>query len=149
MDSLDSFDTERLHAERLRQEHFDFIHRMNQDERVMTHLGGPRSHEQTSDYMTHNLAHWVEYGYGIWVLKERASGSYVGRGGLRNILLEGKDEVEVAYGLLPEFWGRGLATEFVKTIVRIGFSKIDLSRLACVTQRENRASIRVLTIPDE
>ena len=42
------------------------------------------------------------------------------------------DEVEVAYGLLPEFWNMGLATEFVEAVVRIEFSEIGLSRLACI-----------------
>ncbi len=148
MNSLDSFDTERLRMERLRQEHREFIHRMHQDERVMAHLGGPRSPEQTSDYVEQNLTHWEQYGYGIWILRERATGCPVGRGGLRHLVLGEKDEVEVAYGLMPEFWNKGLATEFVKAVVRIAFSKIGLSSLACVTQRENMASLRVLKKTD-
>jgi RimJ/RimL family protein N-acetyltransferase len=148
MDNLVNFDTKRLRAERLREEHFEFIHRMHQDERVMAHLGGPRSPEQTSEYMAHNLAHWARHGYGIWVLWERATGFFAGRGGLRNVVLGGKDEVEVAYGLMPEFWNKGLATEFVKAVVRIGFSQEGLSSLACVTQRDNTASLRVLKKTD-
>ena len=148
MNHLDSFDTERLRAERLRGDHFELIHRMHQDERVMAHLGGPRSPEQTSDYIKQNLAHWAVHGYGIWILRERASGVFVGRGGLRNAVLGGKDEVEVAYGLMPEFWNQGLATEFVGAVVRIGFSDIGLSSLACVTQPENKASLRVLKKTD-
>jgi RimJ/RimL family protein N-acetyltransferase len=98
--------------------------------------------------MEQNLIHWVEYGYGIWILRERATGYLVGRGGLRNLVLEGKNEVEVAYGLMPEFWNQGLATEFVRGVVRIGFSDIGLSSLACVTQRENKPSLRVLKKTD-
>jgi diamine N-acetyltransferase len=148
MDSLVSFDTKRLRAERLREDHFEFIHRMHRDGQVMAHLGGPRSHDQTSEYMRHNLAHWAQHGYGIWVLQERATGLLAGRGGLRNVVLAGKDEVEVAYGLMPEFWNKGLATEFVKAVVRIGFSQLRLSSLACVTQRDNTASLRVLKKTD-
>jgi len=148
MNRLDSFDTQRLRAERLQEDHFELIHKMNRDERVMTHLGGPRSPEQTSEYMKQNLAHWEQYGYGIWVLRERATGCFVGRGGLRDLVLEGKNEVEVAYGLLPEFWNKGLATELVKAVVRIAFSKIGLLSLACVTQQENTASLRVLKKTD-
>jgi RimJ/RimL family protein N-acetyltransferase len=148
MDNLVSFDTQRLRAERLLEDHFDLIHRMHQDERVMAHLGGLRTREQTSEYMAHNLAHWAEHGYGIWILRERATGLFTGRGGLRNVTLEGKDEVEVAYGLMPEFWNKGLATEFVRAVVRIGFSQIGLCSLACVTQRDNIASVHVLKKTD-
>lgn len=148
MKGLDSFETKRLRAERLQQDHFEFIHQMNLDERIMAHLGGPRSLEQTSEYMRHNLAHWEQYGYGIWILRQRATGQLTGRGGLRNTVLAGKDEVEVAYGLLPEFWNMGLATEFVEAVVRIGFSEIGLSNLTCTTQQGNIASRRVLEKTD-
>ena len=58
------------------------------------------------------------------------------------------DEVEVAYGLLPEFRNLGLATEFVEAVVRIGFSEIGLLRPACITQQGNTASKRVLEKTD-
>ncbi|MBN1805366.1 MAG: GNAT family N-acetyltransferase [Sedimentisphaerales bacterium] len=144
MKNLDRFDTKRLRAERLRQEHFEFINRMNRDKRIMAHLGGLRSLPQTKEYMERNLDHWQRYGYGIWVLRLRETGLLAGRGGLRNTVLAGKDEVEIAYGLIPEFWNMGLAAEFVETVVQIGFSEIGLSNLACITQPGNMASKRVL-----
>ena len=148
MNRLDSFDTQRLRAERLQEDHFELIHQMNRDERVMAHLGGLRSPEQTSEYMKQNLAHWAEYGYGIWILRERATGNFVGRGGLRHLVLGEKNEVEVAYGLMPEFWTKGLATEFVRAVVRIGFSQAGLLSLVCVTRRDHTASLRVLKKAD-
>jgi len=144
MNNLDSFNTERISAERLQQEHIDFIHQMNQDRQVMAYLGGIRSREQTADYMDKNLSHWDKYGYGIWVLRENSSGSLIGRGGLRNAVLGGKDDVEVAYGLLPEFWNKGFATEFTGAVVRMGLSDIGLSGIACVIHPDNLASQRVL-----
>ena len=62
MNDFSSFDTRRLCAERLQHDHLDFIHQMHRDERIMAHLGGLRSPEQTSEYMKHNLAHWERYG---------------------------------------------------------------------------------------
>lgn len=144
MNSLDNFNTERISAERLQQDHIEFIYQMNQDEQVMAYLGGIRSREQTADYMEQNLSHWKKYGYGIWVLRENSTGDLIGRGGLRNAVLGGKDEVEVAYGFLSEFWSKGFATEFVRSIVRIGLSEIGLSGMASVTHPDNLASQRVL-----
>jgi RimJ/RimL family protein N-acetyltransferase len=68
----------------------------------------------------------------------------IGRGGLRNNIFVEKNEVEIAYGLMPEFWNKGLATEFVEAVVRIGFTEIGLSTLVCTTQPDNMASKRVL-----
>jgi len=52
--------------------------------------------------------------------------------------------VEVAYGLLLEFWNKGLATEFVEAVVGIGLSELKLSGLVCVTKPDNLASRRVM-----
>jgi ribosomal-protein-alanine N-acetyltransferase len=98
--------------------------------------------------MKHNLARWQQYGYGIWILRQRETGVFTGRGGLRNEVLAGKDEVEIAYGLMPGFWNMGLATEFVEAIVQMGFSEIGLSSPACTTQQDNVASRRVLEKTD-
>ena len=144
MSELDYFNTERLLAERLQEGHLEFIHQMHQNERVMKYLGGKRSPEQTADYMKLNLSHWKKYGYGIWVIRENASEDFIGRGGLRNTVFDGKDEVEVAYGFLPEFWNKGLATEFTKEVMRIGFSEIGLSNLVSITHHNNMASHAVL-----
>ncbi|MBN2182803.1 MAG: GNAT family N-acetyltransferase [Sedimentisphaerales bacterium] len=144
MSSLESFSTGRLLAERLQQKHTEFIYQMHQEQRVMDYLGGIRSREQTQDYMEQNLSHWDRFGYGIWVLRENSTGDLIGRGGLRNAVLGGRDEVEVAYGLLPEFWNRGFATEFAEAVVRIGLSDLGLSDMACVTHPDNFASQRVL-----
>lgn len=144
MKSLDRFNTERLSAERLQENHLEFIYQMHQNEQVMAYLGGIRSREQTEDYMEQNLSHWRKFGYGIWVLRENATGDLIGRGGLRNAVLGGNDEVEIAYGFLPEFWNRGFATEFARQVLQKGLSEIGLSYLACVTHPDNLASRRVI-----
>ena len=123
MKNLDRFNTKMLRAERLQQEHFEFIHKMNRNEQIMAHLGGLRSLQQTSEYMKKNLAHWEQYGYGIWILRQRTTEILIGRGGLRNNVL---------------------ATEFVEAVVRIGFTEIGLSTLVCTTQLDNISSKRVL-----
>jgi ribosomal-protein-alanine N-acetyltransferase len=144
MVNLDNFRTQRLTAERLRLEHFELIFQMHQDEEIMAYLGGKRSRRQTKNYMAFALDHWDKYGYGIWILREIATGDFVGRGGLRNSELGGKPEVEIAYGLMPQFWNKGLATELVQSLLEIGQSDLGSTRLACVTHPDNIASQRVL-----
>ena len=110
----------------------------------MARLGGRRSRRQTEDYMEHNLSHWQAYKFGIWILRESETGNFIGRGGLRNATLDGCPEVEVAYGLLPEFWNRGLATEFTRRVVEIGSAGLGLPELVSITLPSNLASRRVL-----
>ena len=144
VESLDNISTKRLTGERLRRDHFEFIHSMHQDEAVMAYLGGKRSHEETSTYFALNLTHWTDHGYGIWVLKKNDSGFLVGRGGLRNTVFAGNKEVEIAYGLLPSFWNRGFASEFAHCLANIGFRKLRVTSLVSITSLKNIASRRVL-----
>jgi RimJ/RimL family protein N-acetyltransferase len=110
----------------------------------MVHMGGVRSNRVTADYFEHNLSHWAEHGYGIWVLRDRATKCFVGRGGLRHAVLTGRADVELAYGLMPQFWGRGLATEFACAAVRIGLTDLGLKSVVGITVPDNLASCRVM-----
>ena len=68
---------------------------------------------------------------------------FIGRCGLLPWTIDLRPEVEVAYLLARAYWGQGLATEAATALVRYGFEELHLSRLICLIDRENRASIRV------
>lgn len=51
---------------------------------------------------------------------------------------------EVGYMILPEYWGKGLSTEAVKTVVGYGFNGIKLHSLEAIINPDNVASQRVL-----
>ena len=141
---LESFSTSRLLAERLRPAHRADLRRMDQDERFMAHLGGVRDEAGTERYLNWNLAHWLEHGFGLWMLRERETGVMIGRAVLRHLEVEGVDEVETGYGFLPEFWGRGLATEITRSCLGIGHDQLGLASIVAVTVPANTASQRVL-----
>jgi ribosomal-protein-alanine N-acetyltransferase len=78
------------------------------------------------------------------ILTASASATLAGRGGLRKTAFAGNKEVEIAYGLLPGFWNRGLASEFACCLVSIGFGKLRVTSLVSITLPGNIASRRVL-----
>ncbi len=90
------------------------------------------------------MDHWQQHGFGLWVMRDPESGAYIGRGGLRIYPVDGQDEVEVGYALMPAFWGRGLATELARESVRIGFEVLGRADLISFTLPTNRASRRVM-----
>lgn len=121
----------------------DFV-RMYRDPRVTATLGGVRSEEQTRELLGRDLSHWEQHGFGRWVMRELGSGCFVGRGGLRRWTVDGRDEVELGYGLLFEYWGRGLATELALASVAFGFQSLQLTELICFALPTNAASRRVM-----
>jgi len=138
-----SFSTARLRAERLRPEHFDAIRAMESDAQYMALLGGIRTESQTREYLTRNLKHWDQYNHGLWMLRD-LEGEIAGRCVLRHLDVEGTDEVELGYGLHTRYWGRGLATEVAKELLRLGRTKLARETLVAVTRPENLGSQRVL-----
>ena len=141
---LDAFATPRLRAERVTPAHWLDLRRMDENERFMALLGGTRDTAGTVVYLEMNVKHWAEHGFGMWMLREAASSAIIGRAILRHLDVEGVDEVEVGYGFVPEYWGRGLATEITETCIRIGFERLGRRSLVAITTAPNLASQRVL-----
>lgn len=110
---------------------------------VMASLGGVRSGDETRDFLATNLAHWDRWGYGLWILRDQA-GAFVGRAGLRHVALDGMDEVELAYALMPEFSGQGLGTEIGQALLGLGLRHFQLTRIIALTLTTNRASERIM-----
>ena len=141
---IDSFLTERLVATRLHDTDLGDLYRMHQDGDVMATLGGVRSEERTREFLRTNLSHWDQHGFGLWLFRAASARSFVGRGGLRHVYIGGHDEVELAYAVMPEFWGRGLATEMARALVKLGFEQVGLGQLVTYTLTTNQASRRVM-----
>jgi RimJ/RimL family protein N-acetyltransferase len=142
--SLDEIHTPRLRLTRLRESDLADLCCMYRNPRVMATLGGIRSEDETRSHLQQHLAHWDQHGFGRWAAREPATGRFIGRGGLLRLALGGREEVEVGYGLLPEFWGQGLATELAAASVRAGFEVLGLPELVSMTLPNNAASRRVM-----
>jgi ribosomal-protein-alanine N-acetyltransferase len=147
MQSIETFHTNRLTAERLQAKHFEDLCRMHGDPEVMVTLtahGGTISDDETRQILQNNLGHWDRYGFGLWVFRDQQTNQFVGRSGLRNTYVGGNYEIELAYALMSEYWGKGLATEMGKAVLKIGFEQLALAEVVCFTLTTNRASQRVM-----
>jgi [ribosomal protein S5]-alanine N-acetyltransferase len=51
---------------------------------------------------------------------------------------------EIGYDLRRDHWGRGLATDAVRVILRFGFARLDLHRIEAQTIADNHGSVRLL-----
>jgi ribosomal-protein-alanine N-acetyltransferase len=144
LNRIDSFATPRLRAERVTAAHWLDLRRMDEDEQFMALLGGVRDSAGTIAYLEMNVKHWADHGFGMWMLRDAATSAIIGRAILRHLDVEGVDEVEVGYGFVPAYWGRGLATEVAQACIRMGFDHFGLASLVAITTPVNLASQRVM-----
>ena len=66
---------------------------------------------QAKDWIDRQLWRYTNNKFGHHALIEKTSGKFVGQCGLLLQEVDGQEEIEVGYSLLPEFWGKGYATE--------------------------------------
>jgi len=141
---IETFETERLTAERLRADHVGELEVMHTDPRVMATLSGTRTSEQTRQFLRDSLEHWEKHGYGLWVFRDKVNGRFVGRGGIRQVHVGDEDAVELAYALMAEYWRRGLGTEMAEALLNVAFDDLGLEELICFTMQTNLGSQRVM-----
>ncbi|MDP8927084.1 MAG: GNAT family N-acetyltransferase [Actinomycetota bacterium] len=87
---------------------------------------------------------WTSGGFDKWAAFRRSDRSFVGRGGLSRVELDGEPVVEAGWSLLPEHWGKGYATEIGREALRFGFEDLGLSQIMSFTHPENAPSIAVM-----
>lgn len=141
---MDSFQTARLRAERLRPLHLPDLLEMHADARQMATLGGVRDAVWTMAYLERNLAHWESHGFGLWILRRLDGGPVIGRGLLRHLDVEGASEVEIGYSFHPAHWGCGYATEIAQACLTVGRETYGFTTMVALTLPTNTASRHVL-----
>ena len=147
METLDTFRTRRLTAERLRPDDLENLRVLHGDPKVMATLSAdgavaPEGH--TRQVLRRGLEHWNHHGYSTWIFHKQAAGPFVGYCGLWNSNVGGNDEVELAYAVASEHWGRGYATEMAEAVLEVGFGTLGLDGVVSFTLPTNTASRRVM-----
>jgi [ribosomal protein S5]-alanine N-acetyltransferase len=146
---LDRIETERLVASRPLARDAEELHPVVADPRVADwlwpgDLGGPRTLAQTRSLLVHDMDHWKRHGFGPWLVRDRETREVIGRVGLERTKVGGADEVEVAWLVAPEHWGRGLATELARVAVAVAFTHLELPSVVAFTLTHNAASRAVM-----
>lgn len=88
------------------------------------------------------IDHWVQHGFGPWVIIHKADQVLIGHCGLK--YWPDAPDVEVLYALNRRYWGQGLATEAARASLRYGFETLQLDRIIAGVLPTNQASRRVL-----
>jgi ribosomal-protein-alanine N-acetyltransferase len=140
-------ETERISLRRLLPADLAPLFALYRDPQLRQHFPeGTLSYEETREELEWFLGgHPARPELGLWATIYRPTGAFIGRCGLLPWVIDGRPEVEVAYLLDKAYWGQGLASEAGRAIVRYGFETLGLTRLVCMIDPANQASIAVAT----
>lgn len=117
------------------------------DPQVTRHIGGPRDGAMVCDFFRGYAADpggvSQQEGERWWSLVELTSGHFVGLCCLLEKEVQGQTEVEIGYFLLPDYWGRGYATEAATRVVEHAWGEPHLDSLVALVDPDNPSSAAV------
>lgn len=99
--------------------------------------------ENAGEWIEWQLKRYKEGRYGHHALVNKDTGEFIGQCGLLTQTVEDKEEIEIGYHILPEFWGKGYATEVVNFFRDFGFEHEKLNKIISVIDIRNIASQKV------
>lgn len=88
-----------------------------------------------------DINHFIEKGYGAFLVFEIESNEFIGRAGFGDIQ---NDEIEVGYVVLDKYRGKGYATEMLKALLSWAKAHIKKNRILSITAVDHSASEKVM-----
>jgi ribosomal-protein-alanine N-acetyltransferase len=105
---------------------------------------GVQTREGTASQLAEFVGLWKDSGFGLYAVFEKGTDTFIGECGFRPYAPDQPDLIEISYGLRPQFWGGGIATEIATAMIDAGFSVLLGDTLIAHAQAQNAASLRVL-----
>jgi RimJ/RimL family protein N-acetyltransferase len=120
--------------------------RMNADARVMEYMPALLTPAESDALIARIEAHFQRHGFGLYAVEIRESGEFAGFVGLMVPAFEAAFTpcVEIGWRLSADQWGRGLATEAAREVVRHAFEDLRLGSLVSFTVPANMRSRRIM-----
>ena len=141
---LPAIETTRLTLRPWSLDDIDAMHRVWTDPQVRRFLWDDEviSRQRAATTVESAVATASQTGIGFWCVLLKPNNPLAGFCGFR--LIEGTADFELLYGLLPEFWGRGLASEACYAALDYAFKNGGLTRVYARADTPNQASVRVM-----
>lgn len=137
-------ETKRLYLRTMEETDIDALSEMYANPEVMRFIGTGVTF--TRSQSENSIKMWKDYekahGYTNWAVIRKEDGAFIGKCGLSE--LPDKKDVEISYVLDAPYWGMGYATEISGEVLKLGFEKFGLKRIAALVYPQNSPSIKVI-----
>jgi RimJ/RimL family protein N-acetyltransferase len=132
--------TDRLRLEPIGPEHAEDLWRLHQDPAMAEWHGGTWTLDQARQRAAGVADAWRTDGVHKWMAYDRRTGELVGRGGLSQWRLEGRDWLEIGWTVRSALWGRGYATEIGRAGLAFASDELGAAEVVAFTEPHNRRS---------
>lgn len=98
---------------------------------------------QSKDWIERQLWRYENNKFGHHALINKQTNQFIGQCGLLTQEIDGKNEIEIGYHILPEFWSMGYATEAAQKFRDYAFENHLCNSLISIIDIRNKASQKV------
>lgn len=142
-------ETERLILRKLEEADAERMFLMDSRPEVMKYIGIPPLTDirETENIITIIRQQYEDHDVGRLAVIEKESGLLIGWSGLKFLTQEVngyKNVYDLGYRFLPEYWGKGYASESAKASLDFGFNGLKIDTIYAHAHSENHASNHVL-----
>lgn len=138
-------ETERLTICQLTTEDAPFVLTLLNTPTWIQYIGdrGIRNIEEASNYLLNGpIASYKRYGFGLYLIKLKDSGTPVGMSGL--IRRDGLEHADIGFALHPDHMKKGYAFECADAIMKYAREVLQLPVILAITTEDNTYSIALL-----
>lgn len=136
-------ETERLLHKKFTMDDLARLVEIRSDPEVMRFIGGKKM--QNPAALEKRLQFYIscyEKRLGIHQVIWKKNGRLIGWSGLQP--LEDTGEIEVSYGMIRDYWGRGIGFETARVWLTYGFRQLGLERIVAVADKRNIGSWKIM-----
>ncbi len=142
-------ETERLILRKLEETDAERLFLLDSNPEVMKYIGIPPISDLSESRKIIGLIRqqYLDHGIGRLAVIEKESGLLIGWSGLKLLTQETngyKNVYELGYRFLPEYWGKGYASESVRASLDFGFGDLKTDVIYAYAHCENKSSIYIL-----
>lgn len=141
---LHEIETARLRLRLVTTDNVDDMHRLLIDPDVRKYLCDDKvmPREQVASMVDQSLASFETKDFGLWAAFPHEEDTLIGFGGFWFFFEP--PELQLIYAVAPTHWGKGLATEIARAMMRYGFEELSLDCIIASADAPNLASLRVM-----
>ena len=102
-----------------------------------------RTLEEAEQYLLDgNIRSYQEYGFGFYVVVVKETNQFIGTCGIKK--REGLDDIDIGFGFLPQFMGKGYGYEAASATLNYALNDLKIKRIVAIVDPENTASISLI-----
>ncbi|MER7279675.1 GNAT family N-acetyltransferase [Dactylosporangium sp. NPDC000244] len=135
--------TPRLVLREMVEDDLDELAALLGDPEVMRYYPRPKTRAETLEWIARNRTRYREDGHGLWTMRLRDGDVFAGDCGLTVQRVDGVDELELGYHVVPSLQRTGLATEAARACRDWARTVLGARRVIAIIHPDNVASQRV------